>query len=48
MILMILIKKNTSPLNQAGRDSMIKGELKPYFSIHDIMIPKKDLDELWK
>ena len=41
-------KENTSPLNQAGRDSMIKGELKPYFSIHDIMIPKKDLDELWK
>ena len=41
-------KMNKDPLNQAGRQKMMQGELKPYFSIHDIIIPKSKLDEIWK
>ena len=41
-------KNNKTMFNQAGRNVMLKGDLKPYFSIHDIIVPKKDLDELWK
>ena len=41
-------KTNPTPANQAGRNQMLKGELKPYFTIHDIIIPKKDINELWK
>jgi len=26
---------------------MLEGKLKPYFSIHDIIIPKEDLDKIW-
>ena len=41
-------RKNKEPLNQAGRQKMMKNELKPYFSIHDIIVPKSELDKLWK
>ena len=27
---------------------VMKGELKPYFSIHDIIVPKSEIDKLWK
>ena len=41
-------KKATDVLNQTGRKEMQKGNLKPYFSIHDIIISKDKLDEIWK
>lgn len=41
-------KRNPSPINQAGRNRMLAGSLKPFFTIHDIIIPKKDINELWK
>ena len=41
-------KTNPTPANQAGRNQMLKGNLKPFFTIHDIIVPKKDIDELWK
>lgn len=41
-------KNATDALNKAGRREMEKGNLKPYFSIHDIIIPKDKLDEIWK
>ncbi len=40
-------KTNTTPMNKAGRNEMLKGNLKPYFSIHDIIIPKNELDKIW-
>lgn len=40
-------KNNLTPLNQAGRSQMIKGHLIPYFSIHDIIVPKDVLDDIW-
>ena len=36
------------PLVMAGKNKMLDGELKPFFTIHDIIIPKEKLDELWK
>ena len=41
-------KNATDALNIAGRKEMEKGNLKPYFSIHDIIISKDKLDEIWK
>jgi hypothetical protein len=41
-------KNATDVLNIAGRREMKKGNLKPYFSIHDIIISKDKLDEIWK
>ena len=41
-------KDEDSPLIKAGANKMDKGELKPYFTIHDIIIPKSKLDEIWK
>ena len=41
-------KTNPTPANQAGRNQMLKGNLKPFFTIHDITIPKKDINKLWK
>ena len=41
-------KDNKTVMNQAGRNRMLAGDLKPFFTINDIIIPKKDLDELWK
>ena len=41
-------KDNHTPLNQAGRNQMMAGNLKPYFTIHDIIIPKKVLEKLWE
>lgn len=35
-------------LNKAGRHEMEAGYLKPYFSIHDIMINKKEIDDILK
>ena len=26
---------------------MEKGNLKPYFTIHDVLIPKDELDKIW-
>ncbi len=40
-------KENKTPLNQAGRNQMMKGNLKPSFSIHDIIIPSYVIDEIW-
>lgn len=34
-------------LNKAGRSQMLKGNLKPYFSVYEIKIPKEKLDEIW-
>ena len=33
---------------RAGANQMDKGNLKPFFTIHDIIIPKNKLDEIWK
>ena len=41
-------KNATDALNKAGRREMEKGNLKPYFSIHDIIISKDKLSEIWK
>lgn len=41
-------KKNMTTLNQAGYNQMIKGNLKPYFTIHDIIIPRNVIDTLWQ
>ena len=41
-------KNEDSPLIKAGAKQMEKGNLKPYFTIHDIIIPKERLDEIWK
>ena len=41
-------KNAIDALNIAGRREMEKGNLKPYFSIHDIIISKDKLDEIWK
>ena len=41
-------KNATDALNIAGRKEMEKGNLKPYFSIHDIIISKDKLNEIWK
>ncbi len=41
-------KENKTLLNQAGRNQMLKGTLIPYFTIHDIIIPKDKVNELWK
>ena len=35
-------------LNKAGRHEMEAGNLKPYFSIHDIIIPKDKIEEILK
>ena len=34
-------------LNKAGREEMEKGNLKPYFTIHDVLIPKNELDKIF-
>ena len=41
-------KNEDSPLIKAGVSQMEKGNLKPFFTIHDIIIPKNILDEIWK
>ena len=41
-------KRNPSPINQAGRNRMLAGSLKSFFTIHDIIIPKSDIDKLWE
>ena len=35
-------------LIQAGREEMLKGNLKPFFTINDIMIPKDKINEILK
>ena len=40
--------KEVKQLIKAGADQMEKGNLKPFFSIYDIIIPKSKLDEIWK
>ena len=37
-----------NPLIIAGKNKMLDRELKPFFTIHDIIIPKEKLDELWE
>ncbi len=34
-------------LVKAGRYHMKKGNLKPFFTIHDIIVPKSVLDSIW-
>ena len=41
-------KNEESKLIRAGASQMEKGALKPFFTIHDIIIPKDILDEIWK
>ena len=41
-------KNEDSQLIKAGVSQMEKGNLKPFFTIHDIIIPKNILDEIWK
>ncbi len=38
---------DTSTLSVAGRNAMMNGELKPYFTIHEVVVPKSKLDTLW-
>jgi len=35
-------------LIQAGREEMFKGNLKPFFTINDIMVPKDKINEILK
>ena len=41
-------EEKNKPLVMAGKNKMLEGELKPFFTIHDIIIPRKKLKELWK
>ncbi len=36
------------PLVMAGKNKMLEGELKPFFTIHDIIISREKLKDLWK
>ena len=38
--------KGENALIQAGREEMLKGNLKPFFTINDIMIPKDKINEI--
>ena len=40
--------KGENALIQAGREEMFKGNLKQFFTINDIMIPKQKVDEIFK
>jgi len=40
--------KGENPQVEAGRRLMQEGKLKGHFSLHEIKIPKKDLDEIFK
>ena len=40
-------KENKTTANQAGYEQMHKGNLVPYFTIHDVLIPKDELDKIW-
>ena len=40
-------KNNKSAANQAGYSQMHKGNLIPYFTIHEVLIPKNELDKIW-
>ena len=44
----VRILKIGNPLIKAGVNQMEKGNLKPFFTIHDIIVPKNILDEIWK
>ena len=41
-------KNATDFLNKAGKHEMEAGNLKPYFSIHDIIISKDEINEILK
>jgi len=41
-------EEKNKPLVMAGKNKMLEGELKPFFTIHDIIIPMEKLKELWK
>ena len=41
-------EENKTAINQAGRQQMIKGNLKPYFTVHEITIPKDKAEEMFK
>ena len=38
-------KNETNPAVEAGRRQMMKGNLKGFFSINEIVIKKKDLEQ---
>ena len=40
-------KETKDFLNKAGREEMLKGNLKGNFSIHDIVLTKDELDKIW-
>ena len=40
-------KENKTAINQAARQLMIEGKLKPYFTVHEIMIPKERVKEIF-
>ncbi len=39
--------KGENAIVEAGRRQMLKGNLKGYFTIHDIIITKDELDKIW-
>ena len=41
-------KNNIDPFNKAGYNQMKKGNLKPFFSVFDVKVPKEELDLLWE
>ncbi len=40
-------KDDERPVVKAGRIEMELGNLKPFFTIHDIIVPKKELEKIW-
>ena len=41
-------KDDKRAIVQAGRQQMIKGNLKPYFTIHEVIIPRDKIQEVFK
>jgi hypothetical protein len=39
-------EEKNKPLVMAGKNKMLDGELNPFFTIHDIIIPKEKLKKL--
>ena len=39
-------KNESNPKVEAGRRQMLKGNLKPFFTIHEIILSQKELKEI--
>ena len=35
-------------LIQAGREQMMKGNLKPFYTVFEIVVPKEKMEKIWK